>query len=119
MADGEPLAEEVDSNAQHEAYEDPALKGPLMLDPGAKSESANVFLERVDAMLSEEAAVRSRYESALSEGSEDNKPAAVAKAADVAEEAPAREADDDGPRLKIKNSMNFGSAWGGDMPGRI
>jgi hypothetical protein len=119
MADGEPLAEEVDSNPQHEAYEDPALVGPLMLDPGAKSESANVFLERVDAMLSEEAAVRSRYESALSEGSEDNKPAEAAKAADVAEEAPAREADDDGPRLKIKNSMNFGSAWGGDMPGRI
>ncbi|KAK5282058.1 hypothetical protein LTR20_001026 [Exophiala xenobiotica] len=119
MADGEPLAEEVDSNPQHEAYEDPALKGPLMLDPGAKSESANVFLERVDAMLSEEAAVRSRYESALSEGSEDKKPAEVAKAADVAEEAPARDADDDGPRLKIKNSMNFGSAWGGDMPGRI
>ncbi|KAJ9500351.1 hypothetical protein H2202_004146 [Exophiala xenobiotica] len=119
MADGEPLAEEVDSNPQHEAYEDPALKGPLMLDPGAKSESANVFLERVDAMLSEEAAVRSRYESALSEGSEDKKPAEVAKAADVAEEAPARDADDDGPRLKIKNSMNFGSAWGGDMPGRM
>lgn len=112
----EPLLEraETEQEPEHETQDDPALQGPLMLDPSAKSEAANVFLEKVDAKLSEEAAHRSRYDSAVSaEGQEE-------KSVDEPENAPARRAaDDDMPTLKIKNSMNFGSAWGGDMPGRI
>ncbi|KIW10259.1 hypothetical protein PV08_11221 [Exophiala spinifera] len=108
----ETLPQEVEPEPQHEPEDDHSLKGPLMLDPGAKSEAANVFLEKVDAMLSEEAAVRSRYETALADDNDDKKPL------ESSNKPPTQETDDE-PRLKIKNSMNFGSAWGGDMPGRI
>jgi hypothetical protein len=106
--DGERDAEvqEPEQDAVHDAEEDPALQGPLMLDSSAKSEAANVFLEKVDAKLSEEVVHRSRHDSSDSQEKH-------------SAEAPARGGDDDMPVLKIKNSMNFGSAWGGDMPGRI
>ncbi|KIV85146.1 hypothetical protein PV11_00878 [Exophiala sideris] len=112
----EPLLEsaEAQPEPEHETRDDPALQGPLMLDSSAKSEAANAFLEKVDAKLSEEAAHRSRYDSVVSEEGQEQ------KSTDVSENAPAREAaDDDMPKLKIKNSMNFGSAWGGGAPGRI
>ncbi|KAL6245169.1 hypothetical protein RBB50_007944 [Rhinocladiella similis] len=109
----ETIPEEAEPEPQHEPEDDPSLQGPLMLDSGAKSEAANVFLEKVDAMLSEEAAVRSRYETALAEDTDGKKPTAEPS------EKPTTQDPDDEPRLKIKNSMNFGSVWGGDMPGRI
>ena len=94
------------------AEEDPALKGPLMLDPNAKSQAAHAFLESVDAKLSQEAVQRSRNDSIFSDDSQDSTSRRKQKTS-------VQEADDDMPRLKIKNSVNFGSAWGGDMPGRI
>ncbi|KAK6373865.1 hypothetical protein LTS17_007834 [Exophiala oligosperma] len=108
----EAIPEQVEPEPQHEAEDDPSLQGPLMLDSSAKSEAANAFLEKVDAMLSEEAAVRSRYETALSDDNDEMKSA-------EASEKPHTQDPDDEPRLKIKHTMNFGSAWGGDMPGRI
>jgi len=104
------IAEEaVEDEPLFEPDEDPALKGPLMLDPSAKSQAANVFLEQVDAKLKEAAA----YEVSDAANSEPS-PANV----DGQDEKPEQK-QDDFPHLKIKKSTNFGSAWGGDMPGHI
>ncbi|KIV90802.1 hypothetical protein PV10_05411 [Exophiala mesophila] len=97
----------------HDTDDDPALTGPLMLDAAARSEASNTFLEIVDAKLSVAAARRSRKDSLLS----DTSPESSSNAKQP--EEPAEGNDEEAPMLKIKNSMNFGSAWGGDMPGRI
>ncbi|KIX10511.1 uncharacterized protein Z518_01594 [Rhinocladiella mackenziei CBS 650.93] len=106
-AEREPEQEPI-----HEPENDSALKGPLTLDFSARTEAASVFLEKLDAKLSEEAAHRSREDSSMSDGGEE-------KSNGVPEKPSDQEPDDDMPRLRIKNSMNFGSAWGGDQPGRI
>ncbi|RMZ83644.1 hypothetical protein DV738_g1059, partial [Chaetothyriales sp. CBS 135597] len=89
-----PLEPEPTLEPEHN---DRPLKGPLMLDPSASSSAANDFLEQVDAKLSE-----------------------AREKDDKAEFGPAPKVTLDGlPKLKMKMSTNFGSAWGGDMPGRI
>lgn len=88
----------------HEPEEDPALKGPLMLDPNAKSAESSTFLSVLDAKLEVEAEHQSR------EQSKEDLPS---------EKPQSQEEEDDMPRLKMRHSVNFGSAWGGDMPGRI
>lgn len=97
----------VDETPQLENDEDPALKGPLMLDPSARSQAANVFLEQVDAKL-KEAATHKRADSVLSDDGQDS-----------ATNGEKKKEEDNFPQLRIKKSTNFGSAWGGDMPGRI
>lgn len=94
---------------QLETEEDPPLKGPLMLDPKAKSLEANKFLESVDAKLM--AAVQGQHD-VSSEGRDSQSNGTQSKEAETTK-------DDDLPHLKIKQTKNFGSAWGGDMPGRI
>lgn len=106
-----PIAEDaIDDDPQHEPEDDPALKGPLMLDSSARSEAANVFLEQVDAKLMEAAA---RNGSSSAEGADSK------SHQEEDGQQQKKKKDDDFPQLKIKKSTNFGSAWGGDMPGRI
>ncbi len=107
-----PEVQDGQQEAVHEPEDDPALQGPLILDPDARSPSANIFLEKLDEKL-EEVAHRSRRGSSLSDESGEKKPAGPS------ENAPQAEADEDVPELKIKNSTNFGSAWGGDKPGCV
>lgn len=100
--------EAIDDEPQCEPEDDPALKGPLMLDPSAKSQAANDFLDQVDAKLMQ-AAVRNDSESA-EDGTDDFHH----------EESHKKHKEDDSfPQLKIRKSTNFGSAWGGELPGRI
>ncbi|KAK5061494.1 hypothetical protein LTR84_008038 [Exophiala bonariae] len=102
---------EMEEDPVHATEEDPALTGPLMLDPGAKSEASSTFLGLVDAKLSEAAAARrSRKDSLLSNGSQDT-------GTNGRDEASSAQADNDGPKLRVRNSTNFGSAWGQDAPG--
>lgn len=98
--------EAVEDEPQLEADDDPALKGPLMLDSSARTAAANDFLDQVDAKLME-AFAQNGSESAEAE-EESSEP-----------EKPRQRKEDDFPQLKIKKSTNFGSAWGGDLPGRI
>jgi hypothetical protein len=120
--------EAVETEPPLEAEDDRPLKGPLMLDPSARSQAATTFLDQVDAKLLE-AAANSRERSdtlstSLSESVPDPPPATGAatngsKTADdgatcaeeVDGERPAK-IDDDMPRLRMKSSTNFGSAWG-------
>jgi len=97
-----------------EPTEDPSLKGPLMLDPGAESEASTAFLEKVNTKLME-AVQKPKKDSALSDSGGDLVPDAKGEA--TAHLGP--DADDEMPQLKLKDSKNFGSAWGGDVPGRI
>ena len=102
---------EIEEEPLHATEEDPALTGPLMLDSGAKSEASSTFLGLVDAKLSEAAAARrSRKDSLLSNGSQDT-------AANGRDEGSSAQTDTDGPKLRVRNSTNFGSAWGKDAPG--
>lgn len=103
---------EEDQDAVVELDGDRALRGPLMLDPSAQTIAANSFLSQVDAKLSEEVAHREKSEVNFSNGNHE-------KSSGQSQDSSAQEGDDGMPRLKIKNSMNFGSAWGGDMPGHI
>ena len=122
----EAIVEEGESEAQpqHEADDDPALTGPLMLDSSAKSQAANNFLDQVDAKLIE-AAAHSRERSDTITMDENDVPGpppatgAVTNGTKTADEQPgeadgrkAKDYDDGGPVLKLKKSTNFGSAWG-------
>lgn len=110
----EPEETDLQNDHVHDADDDPALSGPLMLDAGASSEASNAFLEIVDAKLSVAAARRSRKDSLLSDTSAES-----SSKGKQPEGGPPAGNEEEAPMLKIKNSMNFGSAWGGDMPGRI
>ena len=107
-----PEEQEVGQEGIYETEEDPALAGPLMLDSGAKSEASNTFLGLVDAKLSEAAERRSRKDSLVSEGSQDH-------GTNSRSQESSQRNDDDAPKLRVKTSTNFGSAWGSDAPGRI
>ncbi|EXJ79664.1 hypothetical protein A1O3_07944 [Capronia epimyces CBS 606.96] len=111
-----PEQPELEEQPTLEPEDDPALKGPLMLDPSAKTEGASTFLDIVDGKLEDELAHRSRQESNLSPSTEEKLPSEPPQGT---QDAAQEEADEDMPRLRIRNSTNFGSAWGGDMPGRM
>ena len=131
-------AEEVtEPDTVWETQDDSPLKAPLMLDPSANSQAANSFLDQVDQKLMEAASSshsRFRADSVLSselqEGpGKDQQHGIGADAQTIgngnnnASNEQARPTssgiDDGGPRLKMKKSMNFGSAWGGGFPGRV
>jgi hypothetical protein len=111
VLDSQPIPEEAivegddDAAPPHEPEDDPALKGPLMLDPSAQTQAANDFLLQVDAKLQEAA----DHESIEPDGEEKIN----------GEQSDKTKKDDDFPQLKIRKSTNFGSAWGGNNPGRI
>ncbi|ETI23456.1 hypothetical protein G647_05258 [Cladophialophora carrionii CBS 160.54] len=95
----------------YEAHDDPALKGPLMLDPNAKTVESASFLNSLDARLIEEKRQQERAESKLAGSQEEPKT--------NDQQGESSTTDDEMPRLRMKNSMNFGSAWGGHDPGRM
>ncbi|RMZ90029.1 hypothetical protein DV736_g2736, partial [Chaetothyriales sp. CBS 134916] len=122
----QPLEPEPTLEPDH----DRPLKGPLMLGSSARSTAANVFLEQVDAKLSEVAASnRFRSDTVTTQGSEPGPDTAGAPTEDYRAKGNEGKAEfkqaqtetslDGLPKLKMKMSTNFGSAWGGDMPGRI
>jgi hypothetical protein len=80
--------------------EDPELKGPLTLSSNNEDGESNAFLNTLDAKLMMEA---KRYvKSPESTQSDDDNPQGT-------QGCPP---DDEGPRLRMKNSTNFGSAFG-------
>jgi hypothetical protein len=95
----------------HETEDDPALKGPLMLDPNAKTVESATFLNSLDARLIEEKRQQEKTEAKLAGGNEES--------TSNDGQAGSSTTDDEMPRLRMKNSMNFGSAWGGHDPGRM
>ncbi|OAP56940.1 hypothetical protein AYL99_09052 [Fonsecaea erecta] len=90
----------------YETHQDPALKGPLMLDPNAKSVESVAFLNILDGKLIEEKVHQDKAESSLSGTVEDGQEASGQQGESSANN------DDDMPRLRMRNSVNFGSAWG-------
>ena len=118
----EAIAEEDEWEAEPnpEPEDDRALTGPLMLDPTARSQAANSFLDQVDAKLSEVAAhSRLRSDTTTTDGGENDSMPAAETQSNGHEHVKSKESLDDMPRLKIKKSMNFGSAFGSGVPGKI
>lgn len=116
---------EQEPREQFEPDDDKPLRGPLMLDPSARTRAADDFLSSVDAKLMQ--AVKevspTRRSSIFSEsGSAVMVPATALQNIEqstthvIPEE---KEPDDDMPRLKMRKSSNFGSAYGASMPGRF
>jgi hypothetical protein len=98
-----------DAAPPYDPEEDPALKGPLMLDPSARTQAANDFLLQVDAKLQEAADHENAEDGASGPAEEET----------LNGEQKDKPKDDDFPQLKIRKSTNFGSAWGGNNPGKI
>jgi hypothetical protein len=95
------------NDGEEKENEDPELTGPLALSSNNEHGQSNAFLNTLDAKLMMEA---KRYvkspESAQS--NENDQPGASGGTQ-----------DDEGPRLRIKKSMNFGSAFGSNRCGNI
>ncbi|EXJ71994.1 uncharacterized protein A1O5_04497 [Cladophialophora psammophila CBS 110553] len=102
----EKAKEPQEPEPAHETLHDPPLKGPLMLDPNAKTVESVEFLNILDGRLIEEKEQQDRAESNLSGGSSEERKASKQQPGEPSAN------DDDMPRLRMKNSMNFGSAWG-------
>ncbi|EXJ80394.1 hypothetical protein A1O1_08538 [Capronia coronata CBS 617.96] len=107
-----PEEQDPEQESSYEPDDDPALKGPLMLDPTAKTKAASTFLGIVDEKLVE-LVQQSEQEAGPSGSTEEKEPEKPSQ------ETTHQEPDDEMPRLRIRASTNFGSAWGGDMPGRM
>ena len=115
-----------DSLEDPELDEDPALQGPLMLDPAAKLKSSNSFLDLVDAKLQEEIKQHPEVSTEPAQTAAVVSPGTcnvnASRSPEHDDEYQRKqkelEADDGMPKLKMKRSMNFGSAWGGTFPGR-
>lgn len=89
---------------QFEPEDDKPLTGPLMLDPSGKSEASHNFLEKLDDKLEE--VVRKSLSS-----SPNHSPSRK-------EQPEKQENEDEGfPKLRLKKSTNFGSAFGNTKPG--
>ncbi|KAK5077592.1 hypothetical protein LTR70_009612 [Exophiala xenobiotica] len=98
----EEATEEVgERTPQLEPADDPALTGPLMLDASGKSEASHHFLEELDHKLYDEVRKSMSNSPALS-------PARTAESS--------KTDDDNIPRLRLKKSTNFGSAFGVSAP---
>jgi hypothetical protein len=96
---------ETDDEAPHENG-DMELKGPLTMDSNHEKGQDNQFLNQLDAKLLAEAQRPRQPSMAESDGK-----SGFGKLDD--------EVDDGGPRLKLKKSMNFGSAFGSKNCGNI
>lgn len=97
--------EEDEGQEPHfEPEDDKPLRGPLMLDPSGKSEASHNFLEKLDDKLGE--VVRKSLSS-----SPNHSPSR--------QEQPVKQdnEEDNFPRLRLKKSTNFGSAFGNTRPG--
>ncbi len=96
---------ETDSDPLHNDG-DVELKGPLVMKSQHEEGQENVFLNQLDAKLLAEAQRPRQVSIAESDGTNGN-----GKLDD--------EVDDGGPRLKLKESMNFGSAFGSMHCGKV
>lgn len=83
---------------------DRPLTGPLMLDPSGKSESSHNFLEKLDDKLEE--VVRKSLSNTPNRSPVRN-----------ADEKKQENEDEGFPKLRLKKSTNFGSAFGNTRPG--
>ena len=98
----ETILEEEEPEPQFEAAEDKSLNGPLMLDNSGESAASHSFLEQLDQKLETE--VRKSLSSSPA-----HSPARSSQSAKTDE--------DNFPRLRLKKSTNFGSAYGNRIPG--
>lgn len=115
--DVQAIAEEVEPPEEEDEFEhkplfdtheDKPLTGPLMLDHLGESQASHVFLDKLDEKLNEEVR-RSKSNSPENAGSP------ARQQLDHAEE---EGEEDEVPRLRLKKSTNFGSAYGFSMPGQ-
>ena len=87
--------------------EDPELKGPLIMDSTNSAPNDNAFLSELDKKLAAEV---EKAESPIltrdQSGGEEQ------------EKLDVPDAEDGGPKLRIKRSTNFGSAWGSSACGK-
>lgn len=97
----------TNGKGEEKENDDPELTGPLALSSNNEHGQSNAFLDTLDAKLMMEA---KRYVmSPESTQSDDNDQST----------APGGTQDEEGPRLRMKNSMNFGSAFGSNRCGNI
>jgi hypothetical protein len=87
--------------------EDPELTGPLALSSNNDHGQSNAFLNTLDAKLMMEA---KKYVTSpdSNQSDENDQP-----------DTPGGTQDDEGPKLRMKNSTNFGSAFGSNRCGNI
>jgi hypothetical protein len=105
-ADEHPEPKTNDEGEEKE-NEDPEMTGPLALSSNNEHGESNAFLNTLDAKLMMEA---KRYvKSPESTQSDDSDHSAALGGTQ----------DEEGPRLRMKNSMNFGSAFGSNRCGNI
>jgi hypothetical protein len=95
------------SEAEEKENEDPELAGPLALSSNNEHGQSNAFLDTLDEKLMMEA---KRYV----------KSPESTQSADINQSgASGGPQDDEGPRLRMKKSTNFGSAFGSNRCGNI
>lgn len=98
----ETILEEDEPEPQFEPEDDKPLTGPLMLDASGKSQASHIFLDQLDHKLEEEV----------------RKSLSPSPAHSPAPSQQSTKTDDENfPRLRMKKSTNFGSAYGAKAPG--
>lgn len=98
----ETILEEEELEPQFEPEDDRPLTGPLMLDASGKSQASHVFLDQLDHRLEEEV----------------RRSLTPSPAHSPAPSQQSTKTDDENfPRLRMKKSTNFGSAYGAKAPG--
>ncbi|KAK5104398.1 hypothetical protein LTS08_002286 [Lithohypha guttulata] len=101
---------EVEPEPYYETADDRPLTGPLMLDASGKSELSHSFLEQLDHKLLEEVRRSQTSSPALQPGSRQQSKKSEDEKSNKSE-------DENFPRLRLKKSTNFGSAYGVRIPG--
>lgn len=100
------VPENNDENEEKE-NEDPELTGPLALSSNNDHGQSNAFLSTLDAKLMMEA---KKYVKSPDSNQSDEKDQS---------DTPGSTQDDEGPKMRMKNSTNFGSAFGSNRCGNI
>lgn len=94
--------EQEDPEPQFVPEDDKPLTGPLMLDAAGTSQASHIFLDKLDHILEEEV----------------RKSLSPSPAHSPAPSQQSSKTDDENfPRLRMKKSTNFGSAYGATAPG--
>lgn len=101
--------DEIEPKVLFDTHEDKPLTGPLMLDHLGQSQASHVFLDKLDEKLNEEVR-KSKSNSPENIGSP------ARQRSDLTGED--QEEEEEVPRLRLKQSTNFGSAYGFSMPGQ-
>ena len=96
-----------ENGGEEKENEDPELTGPLALTSNNDHGQSNAFLNTLDAKLMMEA--KRHIKSPESSQSDKNDESG----------APGGTQDDEGPRLRMKKSTNFGSAFGSNQCGNV